>query len=124
VSVDGTNFQVEESGKQWFSHKFKKPGVHYEVAVAIKSGHIVSIKGPLLCGEWPDITTFLTALVHYLDDGERAEADDGCIGEAPAHVKTPNMFTRKEEGLAMQQRVRNRHETVDKRFKQWGCLKQ
>ena len=114
MSVDGTNFQVEESGKQWFSHKFKKPGVHYEVAVAIKISHIVSIKGPLLCREWPDITTFRTALVHYLDDGEHAEADDGCIGEAPAHVQTPNMFTRKEEGLAMQQRVRNRHETVDK----------
>ena len=124
MSVDGTNFQVEESGKQWFSHKFKKPGVRYEVAVAIKSSHIVSIMGPLLCGEWPDITPFRTALVHYLDDCICAEADDGCIGEAPAHVKTPTMFTRKEEGLAMQQRVRNRHETVDKRFKQWGCLKQ
>ena len=64
MSVDGTNFQVEESGKQWVSHKFKKPGVCYEVAVAIKSSHIVWIKGPLPCGEWPDITTFLTALVH------------------------------------------------------------
>jgi hypothetical protein len=45
-------------------------------------------------------------------------------GEAPAHVKCPNMFTRKEQMLAMQQRVRNRHETVNKRFKQWGCIRE
>ena len=57
-------------------------------------------------------------------ENERVEVDDGYIGEAPKHVKTPNMFTQQKEQLAMQQRVRNRHETVNMRFKQWGCLRQ
>ena len=70
------------------------------------------------------MTIFRLAIMHYLDENERVEADDGYIGEAPKHVKTPNMFTQQEEQLAMQQRVRNRHETVNMRFKQWGCLRQ
>ena len=41
VSVDGTDFRVEETGRQWYSHKFKKSGVRYEVGLAIKSGDIV-----------------------------------------------------------------------------------
>ena len=123
VSVDGTDFRVEETGKQWYSHKFKKAGVRYEVGLAIKTGDIVWLEGPLPCGNWPDIKIFRAALVHYLDKDERVEADDGYIGEDPATAKTPNMFTRKKEKLAIQARVRNRQETVNKRFKQWACLK-
>jgi len=107
VSIDGTDCAVEERGKWWYSHKFKRSGVRYEVGVSIKCGDIVWIKGPLPCGEWPDIKMFRDALIHYLDENERVEADGGYIGEAPSHVKTPNMFTRNEEKLAMQQRVRN-----------------
>ena len=124
VSIDGTDCAVEARGKCWYSHKFKRSGVRYEVAVSIKCGDIVWIKGPLPCGEWPDIKMFRDALIHYLDENERVEADGGYIGEAPSHVKTPNMFTRNEEKLAMQQHIRNRHETVNKRFKQWGCIRQ
>ena len=124
VSVDATDCRVEEHGRQWYSHKFKASGVRYEIAVSIKNGDIVWLKGPLPCGEWPDINIFRDALIHYLDENERVEADNGYQGEAPTHVKCPNMFTRKEENLAMQQRVRNRHETVNKRFKQWGCIKE
>ena len=93
VSVDGTDFRIEETGKQWYSHKFKKAGVRYEVGLAIKTGDIVWLEGPLPCGNWPDIKIFWAAMVHYLDKDERVEADDGYIGEAPATAKTPNMFT-------------------------------
>ena len=124
TSVDTTDFAVEVSrGKQWFSHKFTGAGLRYEVGLAILTGDIVWIQGPLPCGDcWNDITIFWLAIMHYLDENERVEADDGYIGEAPKYVKTPNMFTQQEEQLAMQQRVRNRHETVNKHFKQWGCL--
>lgn len=52
VSVDGTDFRIYErhpfwSG--WFSHKFKGPGVRYEVAVCIKTGDVVWINGPFPC---------------------------------------------------------------------------
>ena len=84
--------------------------------MSIKNGDIVWLKGPLPCGEWPDINIFWDALIHYLDDNEHVEADNGYQGEAPTHVKCPNMFTRKEENLAMQQRDRNQHETVNKKL--------
>jgi hypothetical protein len=59
-----------------------------------------------------------------LAPAERVEADDGYVGEAPQYVKCPKSFTNPPETEAMQQRVRNRQETVNSRFKQWGVLKQ
>jgi hypothetical protein len=58
----------------------------------------------------------------HLDEGERVEADDGYIGEAPQHVKCPKSFTNPEETLFMQDRVRSRQETVNKRFKHFEAL--
>ena len=60
----------------------------------------------------------------HLEPNERVEADDGYVGEAPQHVKCPKSFTNKPETEAMQQRVRNRQETVNNRFKFWGILRQ
>ena len=60
----------------------------------------------------------------HLGGAERVEADDGYIGEAPLHVKCPKSFTNPQETEFMQQRVRNRQETVNNRFKNWGVLRQ
>ena len=123
VSVDTTDCHVKEHGHQWYSHKFNALGVCYEVAMSIKNGDIVWLKGPLPCGEWSDINIFWDALIHYLDENERVEADNGYQGEAPTHVKCPNMFTRKEEISQCNSMFANRHETVNKRFKQWGVCR-
>ena len=58
-----------------------------------------------------------------LEEGERVEADDGYIGEAPRHVKCPSSIGQNELTAAMQSIVRRRHETINKRFKQWQILK-
>ena len=55
---------------------------------------------------------------------ERVEADDGYIGEAPMYIKCPKSFSNPEITEYMQQRVRNRQETINRRFKNWGVLKQ
>jgi hypothetical protein len=73
---------------------------------------------------WNDITIFRDSLLSHLAPAERVEADDGYIGEHPRYVKCPRGFANSEETEFMQQRVRNRQETVNKRFKQWGLLKQ
>ena len=39
-------------------------------------------------------------------------------------VKCPASIAEPVERAAMTQRVRSRHETVNKRFKQWGILRQ
>lgn len=58
----------------------------------------------------------------HLEEGERVEADGGYVGEAPRHVKCPNSFTNPPETEFMQQRVRNRQETINNRIKFWAVL--
>ena len=122
MSVDGTDFRVKRKGKRWYSHKYKKGGVRYEVALCILTGDIVWINGPYEAGKWPDISIFRDSLKSHLSPKERVEADDGYIGEAPALVKCPKSFTTREETESMDQRMRNRQETVNKRFKNWEVL--
>lgn len=119
IFVDGTDFRIlqwKPFWKGWYSFKFKGPGVRYEVALCIRTGDIVWINGPFPCGKNPDIVIFRYGLKHALAEGEKAEADAGYKGEG-AHIVLPR------PGDAMQTRVRSRQETVNKRFKQWGCLK-
>ena len=67
---------------------------------------------------------FRQSLLTNLGQFERVEADDGCIGEHPKHAKCPNGFTNPKETLLMQQRIQNRQESVNNRFKFWEILKQ
>jgi hypothetical protein len=123
--VDGTDFAIPQYGPAFSSHKFNmKSGLRYEVGICIKTGDIVWLNGPFPCGRNPDITIFRKALLSHLNPGERVEADDGYIGDAPQYVKCPKAFTNPVETERMQQLVRNRQETVNKRFKNWGILKQ
>lgn len=124
VTVDGTDFRIAENGRTFYSHKFKKSGLRYEVAISIISGDIVWINGPFECGKWPDIKIMRASLCSELQPGERVEADDGYIGEAPAKVKCPRSFTNKQSTEKMQARARNRQETVNARFKTWQILRQ
>ena len=54
----------------------------------------------------------------HLEKGERVELDNGYIGEHPQWVKCPKGFANLEETEYMQQRCRNREETVNKRLRQ------
>ena len=115
--------QVPEKGPDWFSHKYKKSGVRYEVAVGIKTGDICWFSGPYMCGLWPDIEIFRASLITFLDPYERVEADNGYVGEAPLRVICPKCVTCPKERKAMMNVVTNRQETVNKRLKQWNILK-
>lgn len=125
ASVDGTDFQIYEPtpfNPGWYSHKFKGPGLRYEVALAISTGDIVHINGPFPCGNYPDITIFRSKLKQMLEDGEMVEADRGYRGEY-YHVRTTVDYDDDEE-LISKGKVLARHETVNRRFKQFGVLKQ
>jgi len=124
TSVDGADCRIPEHGREFYSHKFKKSGLRYEVGVSLKKGDLVWINGPFPCGLWPDIKIFRDSLLSNLDESERVEADDGYIGEAPGKVKCPKSFANRAENEAMQARARRRQETINKRLKQWGCLSQ
>ena len=92
VSVDGTDFRVPQYmpfSKIWYSHKFKAPGVRYEVGLTIRTGHIVWIHGPFPCESWPDMKNFRHVMIHFLGPGERVEADLGYRG-CVEKVRTPH----------------------------------
>ena len=125
ASVDGTDFQLAWGAKykRFVCHKFKKkPGLRYEVAVCLRTSDIVWINGPHYPGTHNDIAIFQMALIHLLDDGERLEADRGYIGEHPTYIKMPTGIDQNENRQWLDQRHRNRHETVNKRFKVFNCM--
>jgi hypothetical protein len=123
LSIDGTDFCVAKSyEKPFYSYKFKKSGFCYEVALCIKTGDICWWAGPYLPGNWNDNMIFRDGLVHFLEEGERCETDDGYQGSAPMYAKCPGVIEADPEKAEMQQRVRNRQETVNKRFKNWAIL--
>ena len=108
LSVDGTDFQVSEQGRKFYSHKFKGSAVRYEVALCILTGEICWIHGPFPAGSWPDIVIFQNSLASNLGPFEHVEADDGYIVEALLKVKCPKSFTNPKETKMMQKRVRIR----------------
>ena len=55
---------------------------------------------------------------------ERVEADDGYIGEAPHYIKCSMSVINPREIMEIQGRLRCQQETVNKRSKDWGVLKQ
>jgi hypothetical protein len=77
---------------------------------------------PYAPGDWNDLEIFRVGLKLQLDEGERVEADDICVGEAPEFVKCPCGFTRPEEEKDMRKRVDGRHETINNKIKHWKCL--
>ncbi|KAI2510184.1 hypothetical protein MHU86_4216 [Fragilaria crotonensis] len=70
-----SRLRADPFDSQWFSHKFRGPGLRYEMAVCIQTGDIVWVNGPYKCGKWPDVKIFKSRLMHLLGDDEMVEAD-------------------------------------------------
>ena len=124
VTVDGTDNRIPEPSPldtRWYSHKFKGPGLRYEIAVCIRTGKIVSYNGPFECGRWPDLNIFRNKLKGMLTVGEKVGADNGYKGDDK--VLTPNDSINDVHKKAMSN-ARARHETINRRLKTWGILKQ
>jgi hypothetical protein len=109
--------------KKFWSFKFKKSGVRFEVGLCTKTGEICWWNGPYYePGDWNDGIIFEVALVSMLEYGERCETNGGYWGSAPEFVKCPKGVWGKRWNRDMQQRVRNRQETVNGRLKSWAIL--
>ena len=128
VSVDGTDYQIQEPwpftkdfNRKFYSHKFKRAGLRYEIAVSISSGDIVWFHGPFPCGSFPDTKIFWLKLEKMLESHERAVADKGYRGV----VKCMTDFdAESKEHKAFMSNARARHETVNRRLKEYQSLKQ
>lgn len=122
--MDRTDFRIQEPSpfwNGWYSHKFRGPGVRYEIGVCIQTGWICWVKGPFPCGAWSDLKIFNNFLKNKLIPDERVECDNGYGG---IRCDTPGKFAPTREQKQIKKDVRARHETINRKFKQFGCLKQ
>lgn len=120
LSVDCTDCLINEPypfDTKWFSHKFKSAGLRYEIALTIHSGNISWVSGPFAAGE-PDINIYRKDLKNYLCRHESVIADKGYRGEETCLITSEIKSV--EENIQL---IRSRHETVNKRLKQFYVLK-
>lgn len=125
VSIDGTDFEIVEPvnprDKSWYSYKFNAAAVKYEVAVCITTGCIVWINGPFK-GSVNDNSIAWGNIVSRLDPGERIVADSGYHNKGDR----PEVFYTKRGDRSIRDRqmsvVRSRHETVNRRFKEFKAM--
>lgn len=118
--MDGTDVRIFEPSpfdSRWYSHKFRGPGLRYEVGVAIWSGGLVWVNGPFRCGDNPDINIFRSGMKKKLEAGERVVADDGykdarCLRSEHLQGADANLHSR----------IRARHETINRRFKSFSVI--
>jgi len=125
VVLDGTDYMISlQFNQNFFGYKFRAPGLRYEIATCIRTGKIVWINGPYPPGIYNDLMVARMGIIHYLEDRERFEADDGYEALAPRYAKVPGNLTRDESKMELQQHVQRRHEQMNSQFKNWGVLRQ
>ncbi|KAK4027025.1 hypothetical protein OUZ56_016043 [Daphnia magna] len=120
VSIDGVDFRIMEPSPfnpKWYSHKFHGPGLRYELAICIRTGDIVWAYGGLPCGEWSDLRLARDVFIFGLREGEKAIADRGYNDPNFFDFPNGNNDGKKKQVLA-------RHETLNRRLKQFDCLQQ
>ena len=109
--------------KTWYSHKFKRPAIKYEIGVHVRTGKIVWVWGPFR-GATPDISIFRTELVNRLNKGEVILADRGYIGTVsivtPSQYSGFNKITRLPEDRLLSC-VRAKVEKTIGRIKYFNC---
>jgi hypothetical protein len=78
--------------KPFWSYKFKKSGLRYEVGLCILTGDIFWTSGPYVPGKWNDLSIFWDSLISMLEPGEGCEMDRGYQGFIPIYVKCPGVL--------------------------------
>jgi hypothetical protein len=126
-SVDGTHCRIREDHKnpnsQLYSHKFKKPGFNYEVALDLVQSKIVWINGPFPAGQ-SDLHVFRKAdgLKSKIPNGKKVIADNGYQGERPI-ISAPNDHDNADV-KAFKRRARARQESINSKLKQFRILEE
>ena len=120
VSIDSIDCRIQEPSpfeEKWYSHKYKGPGIRYEVGVGI-NGSIVWVHGGFPCREWSDLKIAQDVILHYLDDGEKLLADGGYRGDE--RIITPDGLNNSVSRIRSV--CRARHENINARLKNFNVL--
>jgi len=152
ISVDGTHCQIQEpmhpmwsKNPQYYSHKFQKAALNYEVAISIYENRVVWINGPFpgathdITGEYSKachlhfqeahlisfhhiFAVFAQGLSNMIPKGKLAVADRGYNSKELAQfTSTPNLFD-DPEVKKFKSRCRSRQETFNARLKNFAVL--
>jgi len=123
-SVDGTHCRISEPrndpDKGWQSHKNKKPGLAYEIALSIYEDKLIWINGPFKASVH-DLAIFQDpgGLEEKIPNGKRVIADNAYSASAVTSTKNP-LDSRAVKQL--KKRARARHEIFNKRIKDFKIL--
>jgi hypothetical protein len=127
VSVDGTHCPVNEPAhptlpkdKAYYSEKFNRSALSYELGIDLYQSRVVSCTGPIKAGT-PDIEIFRMHLTNLIPPGHLCIADKGYRGEhnqiAIANAYDPPDLRN------FKTRSRARQETFNARLKAFDVLK-
>ena len=124
LSLDCTDYLMDEpqpfSSKK-FSQKFNHSALRYEIGVALYSSNIAWASGPHLPGVKNDLEIYRECLKHALvANKEMAYADGGYKGEMGT-IQEKGRGSTDERAVATLARAR--HETFNRRMKEWNSLK-
>lgn len=126
LSVDGVHCRVQEPrttpSAGWYSSKFNKAGLAYEIGVSVYHDKIVWVNGPFPAGQ-NDLRIFRkeNGLMSKIPDGHRGIGDEGYVGE-PGKAATRNEFD-PPEVKDLKRRAKARQESVNSKLKAFGILK-
>jgi hypothetical protein len=128
ISVDGTHCWIQEpmhrewsQDPQYFSHKYNKAGLNYEIAISLAEQRVVWLNGPFPAGT-NDVKTFSRHGLKQklLDASKKAIGDKGYVGH-PEAVSTYNVHD--SRGVTkFKSRALKRHETYNGLTKRFDCL--
>jgi len=104
--------------KKFYSHKFNKAALRYELAVSVFDNKLISMNGPFPAAK-NDAAIYKEGLLGKLTDQEKVIADRGYRGCPKA--STPNGYDNIEL-RKFKTRARQRHETFNGRIKAFQCL--
>lgn len=128
LSVDGTHCWLEEpthpefsQDSAFYSHKFNKAGVNYELGILLWESRLVWMKGPTRAGS-NDIANFLHDGLHQalLTMNKKAIGDGGYSGHHDT-ISTPNGADDKKVAR-FKSRALKRHEKFNGMTKNFDCL--
>jgi DDE superfamily endonuclease len=126
-SIDGTHCRIQEPRRapstDWYSHKFNGPGLTYQIVLSTYEDKVLSVIGPYPAGV-PDLNVFRKddGIYDLIPPDKRLIGDNGYNGEY-AKITTPNNHD-SHDIISTKNRARARHETFNKRLKDYSILRE
>jgi hypothetical protein len=128
ITVDGTHCWIQEpqhptwsQDRKYYSHKYNKAGLNYELGISLWQSRLVWMKGPTKAGG-NDLQVFLQEGLEakLKATGKKGIGDGGYRGH-PGEMSTPNSHDSKEANK-FKSRALKRHEKFNGLTKNFDCL--